>query len=507
MTKGEGKASRTEPASASKSEKSELAKKIKYILLGCGSIGYYIFGELNESDENILLVDKSKKRIEDLRDHRHQVMVGDITDEEFIRGLPEPEVAFVLTPIQETNLTAVSYLRKYFPSSNIIVRSIDTFSSDDLLDAGADVVLHPQTVFAKSAINHMMNLRTARTAQKLQNLLSSWSGTLGIITHKNPDPDAISSAMALSAIAAEATGGNLKTRILYEGAVGHQENRAFVNLLEIKMERLTPEILEECNYLAMVDCPGPGMNNDLDKDTKINIIIDHHSREGVFLNFEPDYLDVRPDAGATASIVTQYLQELYTPIDTKLATALYYGIRSDTREFQRNIHPEDLHNAAFLLPLSDQALLEIIMTPSMAQETIDTIGKAIDNRTMKHGYLFTNVGYVRNRDAIPQAADMLLNLEGVTTALVCGITDTAIIISARNKDIRLHVGDAMKEAFASLPGASAGGHATMAALSIPLSAFGPLVKDKEELLSMIVDTLFQNFAVLVGIVEDEENEA
>ena len=191
MTKGEGKASRTEPASASKSDKSELAKKIKYILLGCGSIGYYIFGELNESDENILLVDKSKKRIEDLRDHRHQVMVGDITDEEFIRGLPEPEVAFVLTPIQETNLTAVSYLRKYFPSSNIIVRSIDTFSSDDLLDAGADVVLHPQTVFDKSAINHMMNLRTARTAQKLQNLLSSWSGTLGIITHKNPDPDAM----------------------------------------------------------------------------------------------------------------------------------------------------------------------------------------------------------------------------------------------------------------------------------------------------------------------------
>ena len=507
MAKSEEKAPQTEPIPASKPEKPEIAKKIKYIILGCGSIGYNIFGELNESDENVLIVDKSKKRIEDLRDHRHQVLLGDMTDDEVVGGLPEPEVAFVVASAQETNLAAVTALRKYFPDANIIARSIDTFSSDALVDAGADVVLHPQTVVAKSAINHMINLRAARTAQRLQALLSNWTGTLGIITHKNPDPDAISSAMALAAIAAEASAGNLKTRILYEGAVGHQENRAFVNLLEIKMDHLTPAVLAECDYLAMVDCPGPGMNNDLDKDAKINIIIDHHSREGVVLTYEPDYIDARTDAGATASIMTQYLQELYTPIDTKLATALYYGIRSDTREFQRNIHPHDLHNAAFLLPLTDQSLLEIIMTPSMSQDTIDTYGKAIENRSVKHGYLFTNVGYVRNRDSIPQAADLLLNLEGVTTALVCGITDTAIIMSGRNKDIRLHIGDVMKEAFSPIPGASAGGHATMAALSIPLSAFGPLVKDKEELLSMVIDSLFQNFAVLVGIVEDEENEA
>ena len=90
---------------------------------------------------------------------------------------------------------------------------------------------------------------------------------------------------------------------------------------------------------------------------------------------------------------------------------------------------------------------------------------------------------------IPQAADMLLTLEGVTTSMVYGITDTHITLSARNKDIRLHVGDVMKEAFAKIPGASAGGHATMAALSIPLNAFS-MVRDKEELLSMVIDGPF-----------------
>ncbi len=480
-------------------------KKIKYIILGCGSIGYNVLEELREPDENVLIVDADEKRIDDMRDHRHQVMLGNLLDAAFYDKLPEPEVAFVLSSNKDANLFSVQHLRAHFPSANIIARAIDLFSSDQLADNGADVVLYPQQVVAKSAVNHMSNLMAARNAQKLHALLASWSGTLGIVTHKNPDPDAISSAMALSVIADDASNGKLKCRILYEGNIGHQENRAFVNLLEIKMEHLTPELLAECNYVALVDCVAAGMNNDLPADTKINILIDHHSSEGVIRKNTPVFQESRPEAGATASILTQYLQELYLPIDTKLATALYYGIRADTREFQRNVSAQDLHNAAFLLPYTDRALLEIIMAPSMSQETVDVIGNAITNREVRHGYLFSNVGYVRNRDAVPQAADMLLSLEGVTTSLIYGITDTAIILSARNKDIRLHVGDVMKEAFSTIPGASAGGHATMAALSIPLNAFS-LVKDKEELLSMIIDPILANFMKLVGISEDETNE-
>ncbi len=480
-------------------------KQIKYLILGCGSIGYNVLEELSESNENILIVDSDEKRIDDLRDHRHQANVGDISDPLILTKLPEPEVVFVLSSDKDANLSAVQNIRKAYPNVNIIARAVDLFSTDQLADNGADVVLYPQKVVAKSAVNHMANLIASRNAQNLYSLLSSWSGTLGIITHKNPDPDSISSAMALSVIANDASKGKLATRILYEGNIGHQENRAFVNLLEIKMEHLTKEILAQCNYLALVDCVAPGMNNDLPPSTKINIIIDHHSAEGVVRENKPEFLESRPDAGATASILTQYLQELYLPIDTKVATALFYGIRADTHEFQRNISSQDMYNAAFLLPHADRALLEIIMAPSLSQETIEVLGNAIMKREVKQGYLFANVGYVRNRDAIPQAADMLLTLEGVTTSMVYGITDTHITMSARNKDIRLHVGDVMKEAFAKIPGASAGGHATMAALSIPLNAFS-MVKDKEELLSMVIDPILSNFLKIVGISDGDGDE-
>ncbi|HJJ99474.1 MAG TPA: DHH family phosphoesterase [Methanocorpusculum sp.] len=479
--------------------------KIKYLILGCGSIGSNVLEELKGDDENVLVVDANEKHVEDLRDHRHHAIVGDITDPGLLAKIPEPEVVFILAADKDTNLAAVQNIKSAYPQTHVIARAVDLFSADPLVDHGADVVLYPQQVVAKSAVNHMKDLVASRNSQKLFSLLNSWTGTLGIITHKNPDPDAISSAMALAVIASSASGGKLATRILYEGNIGHQENRAFVNLLEIKMERLTSKTLGECNYLALVDCVAPGMNNDLPLDTPINIVIDHHSMEDVTRLRKPEFLDSRPHAGATASIMTQYLQEFYLPIDKKVATALFYGIRADTKEFQRNLSPQDLRNAAYLLPLSDRPLLEVMMSPSVSQETLDVLGHAIVNREVKHGYLFSNVGYVRNRDAIPQAADMLLNLEGVTTAIVYGITDNSIMLSARNKDIRLHVGDVMKEAFSPIPGASAGGHATMAALSIPLNAFS-LVRNKEELLSMIIDPVLSNFMKLVGISEAEGDE-
>ncbi|MDR0438703.1 MAG: NAD-binding protein [Methanocalculaceae archaeon] len=481
-------------------------KKIKYLILGCGSIGYNVLEELKEEDENVLVVDVNEKRVEDLRDHRHQAMVGDITETGLFAKIPEPEGVFILSADKDANLAAVQNVKNVYPKVHVIARAMDLFSMDQQVNRGADVVIYPQQVVAKSAVNRMNNLIASRNAQKLFSLLNSWTGTLGIITHKNPDPDAISSAMALSAIAANASDGKLATRILYEGNIGHQENRAFINLLEIKMEKLTSEILGECDYLALVDCVAPGMNNNLSYDTPINIVIDHHSTEGVTRLRKPEFLDSRPNVGATASIMTQYLQELYLPIDKKIATSLFYGIRADTKEFQRNLSPQDLHNAAYLLPLSDRLLLEIIMAPSISQETLDVLGHAITNREVKHGYLFSNVGYVRNRDAIPQAADMLLNLEGVTTSMVYGITDDSVTLSARNKDIRLHIGDAMKEVFSPIPGASAGGHATMAALSIPLNAFS-LVKNKDELLNMIIDPVLSNFMKLVGIPEVEEDES
>ncbi len=476
----------------------EQQEPVKYCIFGCGTNGYNIIMELVKDNERVIVADRDETRIRQLRDQKFDAYQRDITSPDMLAGLPLFEIAFVMTGNGDANLSAVLTIRKRYPGVQIVARSTDPVNGQKLTAAGADFVLYPQEVVARQAILQVKKQHASRISQRLFSLLASWEGTLGIITHKNPDPDAISSAMALAEIAQQANGKALATRIFYEGNIGHQENRTFVNLLDIKMEHLTPDAIQKCTYLAMVDCEGPGANNDVPPQTKINIIIDHH-REGKRIAAPGNFVDIRPGVGATASIMTQYLQELDIPVDKRVATALLYGIRTDTREFKRNVTPQDLGYAGFLLPLTDAGLLDKIMSPSMSQETLDVIGKAIHDRKIQSGYLFANVGYVMNRDALPQAADLLITLEGVNTALVYGITDNAIVISARNRDIRLHIGNALSEAFGEM--GDAGGHPNMAAATLPLHYFGR-VEDKARLLEIVIEPVLKKFRDLVGL-EDE----
>jgi nanoRNase/pAp phosphatase (c-di-AMP/oligoRNAs hydrolase) len=474
-------------------------ERADYIVFGCGSTGYHVIEELSKETDRIVVIDHDKKRVEDLRVHKYEAIVRDLNDPDLLVGLPVPEVAFVLSNDKDANLTAVRTIKRTYPRTHVIARAVDPVSTELLQDAGADLVIYPQEFIARTAVRHIKMLRTSKMARRLFDLLASWEGTLCIVTHTNPDPDAISSAMALAEIAAEASGRRLHSRILYSGNIGHQENKAFVNMLDISMERSTAAAIKDCNYLALVDSSAPGENNDLPRDSRVNIVIDHHKNGGE--DVKADFVDNRPGMGATASIMTQYLQELDVPVSKKVATALFYGIRADTRDFRRGLAPADLNYAAFLLPLTDAELLDKIISPSISQETLDVLGLAIRNKKIRSGYLFSNIGFIRNRDAVPQAADLMISLEGVNTALVYGIGDSHIHISARNRDIRLHIGNVLKEAYGDI--GDAGGHANMGAVAIPLSLFS-MVKTKEDLLSLVQEPLLRRFLRMVGL-EKEEN--
>ena len=476
-------------------------ERVLYAVLGCGSTGYHVLQELQSSTGNVLVMDKNEDRVRELRDQRIDAVRRDISALDFLSGIPAIEIAFVLTGDNEANLAAVKALRVAYPHSRIMARATDPLVARNLEEAGADFVLNQNQLMAKAAVYQINKVYANRVSQRLYSLLSSWEGTLGIITHKNPDPDAISSALALAVIAKNANPNRLVCRIFYEGIIGHQANRTLVNLLEIKMEKMDPAVLQECTYLALVDSPAPGVNNTLSSKTRVHIVIDHHE-DGKLAESPALFVDSRPGIGATASILSQYLQELDISVDKQVATGLLYGIRSDTRDFSRNVTPQDLINAAFLLPLTDNSLLDQIMSPSLSEETLDILGTAIANRKIQSGYLFSNVGFIRNRDALPQAADLLITLEGVNTALIYGISDEAIIMSARNRDVRLHIGNVLKEAFGTM--GEAGGHPTMAAAVIPLSFFS-LAKSKVDLLSLVTEPLLGRFANIVGLESEVRN--
>jgi len=309
---------------------------------------------------------------------------------------------------------------------------------------------------------------------------------INIVCHNNPDPDCLASALAVGRVAAAA--GIDERSILYSGDISHQENRAFVNLLGIELEPYTAGSINDRpsdSLLAFVDHSVPGQNNPLPAETPVDIVIDHHPAEDI----DAQFVDRREEYGATATILTEYLRVLEIELDTDLATALLFAIRSDTLGFLRGATPADYDAVGYLHDYADQELIRQLSTPSVTGGTLEAISAAIDNRRTNGAVLISHVGRTSERDALPQAVDYLVRLEGVRTAIVFGLVDDTIHISARSPDARVHAGDVLREAFDDV--GSGGGHHDVAGGQIPLGILADYDGDDRrvmELLEQIITT-------------------
>lgn len=315
--------------------------------------------------------------------------------------------------------------------------------------------------------------------QQLQELLRDGS-ELNIVCHNNPDPDCLASALALGRIGAAA--GIDERNIFYSGDISHQQNRAFINLIDIDLQPFDAATVQDRSpdsLLAFVDHSVPGKNNMVPADTPVDIVIDHHPAE----ELEARFVDHREELGAAATILSEYVRALDISLDTELATALLFAIRSDTLGFLRGATPVEYDAAGYLHEEADQELIRQLATPSISGETVDAISTAIDNRWTKSGVLITHVERTTERDALPQAVDYLVRLEGVQTAIVFGLINDTVQVSARSPDPRVHVGDILQEAFDDV--GSGGGHHDVAGGKIPLGLFADPVSDDEQLLDIV----------------------
>jgi len=334
-------------------------------------------------------------------------------------------------------------------------------------------------------------------AASLQELLSGAS-ELTIVCHNNPDPDCLASALALGRIAAKV--GIDERRIVYSGRISHQQNRAFVNLLEIDLKPFDAAAITERpedSLLAFVDHAVPGANNEVPEGTHVDIVIDHHPNDDI----DATFVDHREELGATATILAEYVEELDVELDTPLATALLFAIRRETLGFLRGTTPAEYEAAARLHDHADRGLLRELSSPSVTGATVDAIADAIDNRTVRGAVLITHVGRTTERDALPQAADYLATLEGVETAIVFGIIDESIHISARSTDARVNIGDVLSTTFDEV--GSAGGHREMAGGEIPLGIFAGYTSDDTTLVDIVAAVVTDRLLDGLGLVDSE----
>ena len=301
------------------------------------------------------------------------------------------------------------------------------------------------------------------TKQKIKELrgLVSEGDRVGILLQDDPDPDAMSSGMALRAV----LGRNKQTTpLLSFKPVTRPENRTMVHLLEIEIQPADTEGLRAFDKIAMVDVQPPYFG---EKIPRADIVIDHHpGYEGGNAPFE----DVRSRYGATATIMTEYLVTADEKISERLATALLYGIRSDTLALSRRVTDDDLQAFTLLYPLANYSLLRQIDRPELPISFAQILSRAMKRMVIENGLVVLNLGRVARDDLIVQMADFCLQFEGVTWVAVAGKLGNNLVISVRNHGIgRQNAGEAVKTLFGEI--GSAGGHRNMSKAVIPIRAW------------------------------------
>jgi nanoRNase/pAp phosphatase (c-di-AMP/oligoRNAs hydrolase) len=468
-----------------------MASMSTYAILGCGSVGHAVAEELVEEGKDVLIIDADEGRVEALRDQDLDARQDDIRDDGVADAVASRDVILIMSSDVEANAAAVENIRERSEDQFVVARASDPVSADKLTSLGADVVINPSAVIADSALRALETGELEHKARQLAEVIDGTEHRLAIRVHRSPDPDSIASAAALKSISQSR---DVEADIIYEGEIGHQENRAFVNLLGIELVSAEDVDAEDYDTTALVDHAKAG---EPDSEERADIIIDHYEHEH---DHDAEFTDIRPSVASTSTILTKYIQELDLSLDQHVATALLYGIRAETLDFKRDTTPADLTAAAYLYPFADHDTLEQVESPSMSPETLDVLAEAIRNREVQGSHLVSNAGFIRDRDALTQAAQHLLNLEGITTTAVFAIADDTIYLAARSKDIRMDIGRVLEDAFADI--GETAGHSTDASVEIPLGIFtGIEVSDdnRETLLELTEEAVKKKLFQAMGV--------
>ncbi|MEE2609285.1 MAG: DHH family phosphoesterase [Acidobacteriota bacterium] len=358
----------------------------------------------------------------------------------------------VLQAVQDAGATLIYVLG----TPNLLHRSWN----DELRLEFPDVTgLEFAELLSEPLLTQLSRSTTRAKVQQYQRYFADADRVL-ILLHNDPDPDAMASGLALRTVLRRT-----KTTAIIGalGGITRPENLRMAKLLDIQVERITPNAFNHFDRVATVDVQPHYFGNAL---PKVDLVIDHHPEQP---GYTAIYKDIRADYGSTSTILTEHLRAVDMSISERTATAMLYAIKSDTLFFARHTNRLDLDAFTYLYPLADSAMIRKMEGAEITLERLEYV-----RRAMKHGALHNQVftaflGTSSREDFIVYLADFFLQLEDVKWTVVAGVVDDTLIVSVRNLGYTRNAGEFVRQSFADI--GSAGGHRSMAKALLPLKNF------------------------------------
>jgi nanoRNase/pAp phosphatase (c-di-AMP/oligoRNAs hydrolase) len=283
------------------------------------------------------------------------------------------------------------------------------------------------------------------------------------VAHIHPDPDAIGSMMGLAHLVETCLGK--PTRLTRDGLINRAENRALVELLHVELWPV--EKLNWCDdeAVVMVDSqPKTGRHN-LNGGMPIYGVIDHHATPGALNGIK--FIDVRPNLGATCSLVTRYLIEQEIPLPDDLATALLYGIETELSGYPREASSLDDSAVQYLHPLADKDLLARIRNARLPQGYFECILQALQSSFIYDRLIISWVNDMPQPELAAEVCDFMIRYEAVDWAVCAGVCGDKLVISARSSLREAEAGELLRAAVGRM--GKAGGHSRRAGGCIKLA--------------------------------------
>jgi nanoRNase/pAp phosphatase (c-di-AMP/oligoRNAs hydrolase) len=285
-----------------------------------------------------------------------------------------------------------------------------------------------------------------------------------ILTHNHPDPDAMSSALALAFLGGKLSG--MRSRMVYGGVIGRVENQVMAKTLRIPIKPLREADLRRYPNVILVDTQPPFQNNPFWPRRKASVVLDHHPQHP---RTQADYLWIDKGAGATATLLSEALFAAGLDIPARLATALSYGISSETENLGREAGPRDVAAYLALIQKSNTAALARIQNPPRPAAFFSLLARAIRDAFVVRGIIGVHLGGVPTPDRVAQMADFLLTHERMRWAFCTGRFDGRLYVSLRSRLADAKAGSLLTRV---LGLGKAGGHGMIAggSAAMPLEA-------------------------------------
>ena len=321
---------------------------------------------------------------------------------------------------------------------------------------------------------------------RLAGLLDAVEGAeqILVLTHDNPDPDALASAAGLTVLLEGAAGA--KTQAAFGGIVGRAENRVLIQEMGRDFERIEDLVLPAGAVFAMVDTQPRAGNNSLPEGRIVSAVIDHHP---VRADTAVQFTDVRPEYGACASMVLEYLRATDIEIEPWLATALFVAIQAETLDLSREAAPEDVEASTYLYGRTQPASISRIRRARVPASYFRSLQEGLAVARCYPRVVTVPLGVLPYPDLVAEIADLLLQMQGVDWTIATGRYRDRLLVSVRARPADAHAGALVREAVGDR--GSAGGHGTFGGGQIALGTRTPeeVADLREEILDAMLVAL------------------